>query len=105
MTTDDASVQVVDDRDHDRLVFDAEGEVAELVYEYDGQRLLLLHTEVPSKLGGRGIGGRLVRRAVEKATAEGLTVVPWCPYARKWLQDHATEASTVTIDWSPPTGS
>lgn len=64
----------------------------------DGDRLILEHTEVPESLGGRGIGGTLVRAALERAANEGLTVVPWCPFARKWLRDHADEL-TASIDW------
>jgi hypothetical protein len=37
--------------------------------------------------------------ALERAAAEGLTVVPRCPYARKWLQDHPDAAAGVTVDW------
>jgi len=58
-----------------------------------------VHTEVPETLGGR-IGGRLVRAAVERAGASGETVLPWCPYVRKWLQNHPDVASRVVIDWS-----
>ena len=93
---------IVNDTEHDRFVLEEEGAVAELVYERDGGRLPLVHTEVAPALGGRGIGGRLVRAAVDHAAAAGLTVAPWCSYARKWLQDHADVAGAVEVDWSPP---
>ncbi len=64
--------------------------------------MLLVHTEVPEAWGGRGIGGRLVRAALARAKANGLTVVPWCPFARRWLQEHPDEAAAVTIDWETP---
>jgi len=93
---------IVDDVAHQRYVFAEDGAEAELVYELDGNRLILIHTEVPEALGGRGLGGQLVQAAVERAAAEGLTVVPWCPYARSWLAKHPDVATTVTIDWTPP---
>ena len=34
--------------------------------------------------------------------ADELTVVPWCPFARRWLQEHPDEAAAVTIDWDTP---
>jgi len=85
-------------------VYEADGSQAELVYFSAPGRLILVHTEVPDALGGRGIGGQLVRAAVERAEAEHLTLVPWCPFARRWLTDHAEEAAGVTIDWTtlPP---
>jgi predicted GNAT family acetyltransferase len=101
----DGSDGVIDDIAHSRLVYEEGGALAELVYRRTGDGLILVHTGVPEELGGRGIGGRLVRRAVEWATSDGLTVVPWCPYARKWLQDHPDVARTVSIDWTPSPGS
>lgn len=74
-------------------------EVAELRYHRSGDRLALLHTGVPAHLEGRGIGGALVRAAVALAETEGLTVVPYCPFARRWLEEHPDVAATVTIDW------
>jgi uncharacterized protein len=55
---------------------------------------------VPDALEGRGIGAQLVRAAVSRAAAEGLTVVPICSYARAWLERHPDVAGTVTIDWA-----
>jgi hypothetical protein len=98
----DESNGVVDDVAHSRLVHEEGGALAELVYRRTGDRLILVHTGVPEELGGRGIGGQLVRRAAEWAATDGLTVVPWCPFARKWLQDHPDVARTVSIDWTPP---
>jgi predicted GNAT family acetyltransferase len=73
---------------------------AELTYMVRGDRLLLLHTGVPAELGGRGIGGRLVRAALERAERDGLTVVPWCSFARGWLADHPDVAAEASIDWT-----
>jgi uncharacterized protein len=102
MNAQDSAPPVIDDTAHDRFVIETEGATAQLVYEVDGRRLLLLHTQVPEELGGRGLGGRLVRASVARAAHDGLIVVPWCPYARKWLQDHPDVAAGVTIDWSEP---
>jgi predicted GNAT family acetyltransferase len=46
------------------------------------------HTVVPRELEGQGIGSALVRAAVEHARSEGLTIVPSCSFARKWLARH-----------------
>jgi len=77
---------------------------AELVFDRAGDRLTLVHTGVPDALGGRGIGGSLVQAAVEWAAQEGLTVVPWCPFARRWLGEHPDTAGTVTVDWGEGPG-
>jgi len=93
---------VVDEAAHHRFVLEQDSEVSELVYRLNGDRLVLVHTGVPESLRGRGVAGRLVRAAAERAATEGLTVVPWCPYARRWLQDHPDTAATVAIDWGMP---
>jgi hypothetical protein len=95
---------VVDDRAHERFVFEREGDVAQLVYEVEGNNLLLVHTEVPDAFQGQGVGGRLVLAAVDRARAENLTVVPWCPFARSWLERHPDVTSTVTVDLDTPPG-
>lgn len=85
-----------------RFVIRRDGAEAELVYRIDKDRMLIVHTEVPDALGGRGIGAQLVNAAVRRAAAEDLTVVPWCPFARRYLRRHPDEAASVTVDWTPP---
>ena len=96
-----AQPTVRDDQAGGRLLIEQDGHEAELIYEVDGDRLVLIHTGVPDELGGRGLGGVLVQAALTRAEAEGLTVVPQCPYARSWLEKHPDEAARVTIDWPP----
>ncbi len=92
MTTSSGEAEIVDRPDENRLTLEEEGEVAELVYRREGNHFILVHTGVPDTLGGRGIGGRLVKAAVEKAASEGLVVEAWCPFARKWLRTHPEAA-------------
>jgi predicted GNAT family acetyltransferase len=98
----DTDLTVTDNPDASRFELHVEGHLAELVYRRRGDRLILVHTEVPEELGGRGLGGVLVRAAVDRAAAEGLTVAPWCPFARSWLEKHPDEAARIAVDWSPP---
>ena len=94
--------QVSDNQAKSRFEFSANGHLAELVYRRRADRLVLVHTEVPEALGGRGLGGQLVRAAVDRAAGEGLTIVPMCPFARSWLERHPDAASRVSVDWGPP---
>ena len=94
-----SDVVVTDNRDGSQLEIRAGGQLAELIYRTRAGRLILVHTEVPEALGGRGLGGELVRAAIGKANAEGMTLVPLCPFARSWLERHPDEAATVPIDW------
>lgn len=91
---------VTDNQDGSQLEIHADGELAELVYRTRADRLILVHTGVPESLGGRGLGGELVRAAIGKAAAAGMTIVPLCPFARSWLERHPDEAAKVAIDWT-----
>lgn len=93
---------VVDDPDNDRFL-SREGDVESVLRYWVGDgRLVLLHTEVPDALRGRGIAGRLVQAVVDRAAASRVTVLPWCPYTRKWLSEHPDDAARIAIDWSDP---
>jgi uncharacterized membrane protein YoaK (UPF0700 family)/predicted GNAT family acetyltransferase len=91
--------QVTDNQAESRFELRADGSMAELDYRRNGKRLVLIHTEVPPELEGRGFGGRLVAAAVDRAKQEGMTVVPLCPFARGWLERHGAEADEVPVDW------
>ncbi len=91
--------EVVDRADDGRFVLDVDGYLAELVYRVQGTYLVLIHTEVPEALEGRGLGGVLVRAALDRAVRDGLTIVPLCPFARGWLERHPDEAARASIDW------
>jgi predicted GNAT family acetyltransferase len=94
------TLDVVDEPARDRFVIDLDGKEAFLQYRLNGNRLVLVHTEVPEELGGQGLGGRLVRAAADRAAREHLTVVPLCPYARRWMQEHADVIAGLVVDWS-----
>lgn len=93
---------VIDEPEERRFAYTEDGYLAQLQYRERANRLILVHTEVPDALGGKGIAGRLVEAAVTRAARTGETLVPWCPYARQWLERHPDMADTVTIDWSEP---
>ena len=89
---------VTDNPAASRFEYTSGGHLAELTYRLRAGRLVLIHTGTPAELEGHGIGGALVRAAIDRAAREGLVVVPLCPFARAWLERHPEEASRVTID-------
>ncbi len=50
--------------------------------------VVLPHTEVDRAWEGRGVGSLLARRAFDDARAEGLTVLPFCPFMKRWADLH-----------------
>ncbi len=80
--------------DHDlsahSFTIDSEGAGGFLRYSREGERLILLHTEVPVVAEGKGHGGALVRAALAYASDEGLQVVPVCSFAKSYMKKHGT---------------
>jgi predicted GNAT family acetyltransferase len=89
--------QVIDNPARSRFEVEIDEHLAQLIYERHGDTLVLIHTEVPEELGGRGLGGRLVTAAVDTAQANGLTIVARCPYAKHWLETHPDVAGRVHV--------
>lgn len=68
------------------LVVDGQLSVAE--YRPGDGIITFTHTEVPEQLEGRGIGGRLVKYAVEDAHARGLRIASTCSFVSAYLRRH-----------------
>jgi predicted GNAT family acetyltransferase len=50
--------------------------------------MFLTHTEVPTILGGKGVGGRIVENALNYIKEHGYTLAPLCPFVAKYLRIH-----------------
>jgi predicted GNAT family acetyltransferase len=68
-----------------------DGQMAIAEYRLRPGRISFTHTEVPDALGGRGIGKRLVKAALDDARAQGLKVVPICPFVKHYIETHPEE--------------
>lgn len=88
--------EVVHEPDNDRFAIHAEGETAVLDYQLFKDKIVYTHTGVPTALEGRGIGSRLVRYGLDWARAEGLRVVPVCPFVAAYIQRHPEYADLTT---------
>ena len=71
-----------------RFELDAEGHTALLNDRSETGAIVLVHTEVPKELGGRGIGSTLVRGVLDMIRARGLKVVAECTFVRAFMQRH-----------------
>jgi len=44
---------------------------------------------VPPELGGKGIGSKLIRGALDQVRLDGLKVIPECPFVKAFIEKHA----------------
>jgi uncharacterized protein len=89
---------VVDNPALSRLEIVEETGIAVLEYRRLGTELALIHTGVPKQFEGQGFGAALVKAAIHLARDENLTIAPYCPYARAWIEKHPDAVEGVTID-------
>ena len=57
-------------------------------YRMHGNTMMLVHTEVPPQLEGRGIADWLVGAAFDYAREHGMDVLPVCSYVSAWTRRH-----------------
>jgi predicted GNAT family acetyltransferase len=63
-------------------------------HDRDGVRTFV-HTEIDSSREGQGLGGRLVREALDQTRASGLQVNPECPFVRSFIDGHQEYADLL----------
>jgi uncharacterized protein len=83
------AVEVTHDADGSRyelVVDDRLTGVAE--YEDTGDALVFFHTEVDPERRERGLGGVLVRGALDDVRSNGRTIVPRCPFVAHFVDEH-----------------
>ena len=68
-------------------------------YRLDGDTMLVVHTEVPHALEGRGIAAQLVRAVFDHAASSGLKVAPICSYVAVWARRHPEVAPLLAERW------
>ena len=66
----------------------AEGETAVLQYRFHDGVIWLMHTEVPEKLGGKGIASVLAHYSLEWAKENDIKAKVLCPFVAAYLKRH-----------------
>lgn len=73
----------------DRFEISVDGNVAGFTQFTDREhRRIFPHTEIGEDFGGQGLAGIVVEEAMRATREEGRTIVPVCPYVKKWLGKH-----------------
>ncbi len=98
MNTDRDDVTVTDNEAARRYEAHVDGQLALLQYRRSGDRLDLVHTEVPEELEGQGIGGALARFALEDARSHHWTVIPSCPFVASYIRRHSEYQDLVAAN-------
>ena len=82
------AADVRDNREASRFEIATDTGIAFLDYVRKADSLILVHTEVPEALRGRGLAHVLAAAGLDTARREGLGVVAQCPFVRRYLREH-----------------
>lgn len=92
-------IVVVDVPDEARYVVDVDRARAGFVaYERGDEQIALLHAEVDPPMQRQGVASRLIQFALDDARAGGLSVLPFCPFVRSYIQRHRDYLELVPPD-------
>lgn len=79
---------LIDNKEKNQYEIHIDGHLAKIEYKLKGDRIYLIHTEVPKELGGRGIGSQIVKSVLEDIKTRGLVLVPLCPFVKAYMERH-----------------
>ena len=65
-----------------------DGHRAFIDYQQKGDKVFLMHTEVPVELEGRGVASAIVEKTFQYLEANNFKIVPYCPYIKVFLKRH-----------------
>jgi predicted GNAT family acetyltransferase len=51
-------------------------------------KIILVHTEIDDAFEGRGLGSQLAAATLDDIRAQGLRVVPLCPFVASYIERH-----------------
>jgi predicted GNAT family acetyltransferase len=86
---------LVNNRAKHRYELAVEGHIAATYYEIADGVITFVHTEVPLELGGKGIGSRLIKGALDQVRTDGLKVIAKCPFVKAYIDKHPDYADLL----------
>jgi predicted GNAT family acetyltransferase len=79
---------IINNEERQQFQTTIDGETAFLEYRLHDGKVVLMHTEVPDKLGGKGIGTPLAAYGFQFAKEKGLPVKIYCPFVLAYAKRH-----------------
>ncbi|THD54443.1 MAG: N-acetyltransferase [Bradyrhizobium sp.] len=89
--------EVVNNTAQQRYELTVDGHLAATYYKVTEGVTTFVHTEVPPELGGKGIGSKLIRGALDQVRADGLKVIPECPFVKAFIEKNAPYQDLLAV--------
>jgi uncharacterized protein len=87
--------EIVNNTAKHRYELAVDGHIAATYYSIADGVITFIHTEVPSELGGKGIGSKLIKGALDQVRADGLKVIAQCPFVKAYIDKHPDYADLL----------
>ena len=87
--------EIVNNKAKHRYELAVEGHIAATYYSIADGVITFIHTEVPPELGGKGIGSKLIKGALDRVRAGGLKVIAQCPFVKAYIDKHPDYADLL----------
>lgn len=82
-------------------------------YQASPSAVAFVHTEIAPAVGGQGLGGVLVKAALDDVRERGLAALPYCTFVRHYIETHPEYLDLVPVErraafglaagqWNPP---
>jgi predicted GNAT family acetyltransferase len=90
---------VTDDPDRSEFEIALDGErVGHAAYKRSRSLIAFTHTEISPEHGGKGLAGTLIAAGLDAARADGLAVLPFCPFVRAYIEKHPAYLDLVPVE-------
>jgi predicted GNAT family acetyltransferase len=97
-----AEFELIDNKERHQYEFHVENRTPRIEYiKTSCGDVYLMRTEVPFGLTGKGIGTRLVEKALKNIRGEGLRLIPLCPFVSVFINKNPEWKQLVIKDASP----
>ena len=81
-------VNIINNERQQQFQASIDGEIAYMEYRYKDGMIVLMHTDVPDRLSGKGIATSLAAFAFKYAKEKGLKVKVYCPFVLTFVKRH-----------------
>ena len=82
-------LEIIQDKIKERFsLFVNNNDAGHISYQFENNKITIIHTQVDKEYGGRGYAKLLVENVIDYARGNKFKIIPICPYAKKILSDN-----------------
>ncbi len=82
------SIILTNNPDESRIEANVGEHLAIINYSRNDEQIAFIHTAVPQEISGQGVASNMAKFSLDFARAEGLRVIPICPFVSGYIKRH-----------------